>query len=68
MLSQLYEQAVKNWRSTLNGLISAAIAVIVAVCALPPGLRKIAYVLAGLRALVGFLQKDCNASCANATA
>jgi hypothetical protein len=47
-----------NWRTTLNGLLSAAIAVIVAVFALPAGLKVPVYVLAGLRALVGFLQHD----------
>ena len=49
---------VKDWRTTANGLLSATIAVIVAVMVLPPGQRKVVYVLAGLRALVGFVQQD----------
>ena len=45
-------------KSTINGLLSAAIAVIVAVLAIPPGARKVVYVLATLRALNGLFQQD----------
>ena len=47
-----------NWRTTANGLLSALIAVIVAIAALPAGARPYVYALAGLRALVGFIQSD----------
>lgn len=49
---------VKNWRTTVTGLLNAAIACIVAVSVLPPHLAKTVYALAVLHALVGFLSKD----------
>ena len=52
------DKLLANWKTTAQGLLGAAVAVIVAVVALPPGARVVVYVLAGLRALVGFLQKD----------
>lgn len=45
-------------KTTLNGLVSCAIAVIVAVSSLPPGAKWSVVTLAGLRAVVGFMQKD----------
>ena len=45
-------------KTTINGVISAAIAAIVAVTLLPPHLARYVYVLAGLRAVTGYLQKD----------
>jgi hypothetical protein len=45
-------------KTTINGFISAAIAALVAVAALPPHLAIAVYVLAGLRAVNGILQGD----------
>jgi hypothetical protein len=52
------EKLTKNWKTTAQGLLGAAIAVILAVMVLPPGVKPLVIVLAALRALVGFLQKD----------
>lgn len=53
------DNLTKHWKSTATGLLNAAIAVIVAVMAVPPGNpRKGVYVIAGLVALVGYLSKD----------
>jgi len=48
----------KDWKTTLNGLLSAATMVVIAEMAVPAGAKPLVYVLAGLRALVGFVQKD----------
>jgi hypothetical protein len=45
-------------KTTINGFVSAAIAVLVAVAALPKHLAIPVYILAGLRALNGILQSD----------
>jgi hypothetical protein len=45
-------------KTTINGCVSAAIAVAVAVSVLPPHAARIVYVLAALRALSGYLQTD----------
>lgn len=45
-------------KTTVNGIISCAIAVIVAVSSLPPGAKWSVVTLAGLRAALGWLQKD----------
>lgn len=45
-------------KTTVNGIVSAAIAVAVAISVLPPHEAVIVYVLAGLRALSGYLQVD----------
>ena len=53
------DNITKHWKSTATGLLNAAIAVTVAVMAVPPGTtRKGVYVLAGLVALLGCVQKD----------
>jgi hypothetical protein len=53
------DNITKHWRTTLTGLLNAAIAVTVAVMAIPPGtVRKGVYVLAVCTALLGCLQKD----------
>ena len=44
--------------TTRNGLLSAAVAIMVGIYAVPPGSRWIAYALAALRALQGFYQSD----------
>ena len=44
--------------TTRNGLLSAAVAILVGIYAVPPGSRWIAYALAALRALQGFYQSD----------
>lgn len=45
-------------KTTINGILSCAIAVIVAVAALPPKLAIPVYILAALRAAAGYLQQD----------
>jgi hypothetical protein len=45
-------------KTTLSGSVSAAIAVVIALETLPPHAAVIVYVLAALKALNGFLQKD----------
>jgi hypothetical protein len=45
-------------KTTISGFLSAAIAVAVAISVLPPHLATVVYVLAALKALNGFLQKD----------
>lgn len=45
-------------KTTISALISAAIAVVVALSSLPPGAKWTVCVLAALKALNGFLQKD----------
>lgn len=53
------DNITKHWKTTVTGALNAAIAVTVAVMAVPPGTtRKGVYVLAGLMALVGCVQKD----------
>lgn len=52
------DKLLANWKTTANGILSAAIAVIVALAALPPHLRWYVYVLSGLRVLVALKQKD----------
>ena len=49
----------KDWKTTLNGLLSAATMVVIAEMAVPAGAKPLVYVLAGLRALVGLAwQRD----------
>lgn len=45
-------------KTTVNGLVSAAISVVIAIAALPPHLAIPVYILAGLRAYVGISQND----------
>lgn len=48
----------KNWKTTANGLLSAAALVVIAEMAVPTGAKPLVYVLAGLRVLVGLVQTD----------
>jgi hypothetical protein len=52
------EKLTKNWKTTTQGLLGAAIATIIAIMALPQGAKPIVIALAACRALVGFLQTD----------
>lgn len=45
-------------KTTINGLVSCAIGVVVAVSALPPGAKWTVVALSVLRAVSGYLQKD----------
>lgn len=45
-------------KTTLNGLLSAGIAVVTALMVLPPKATALVITLAVLRALIGVLQKD----------
>lgn len=47
-----------HWKTTANGLLSAATMVVLAWMTLPPTASKLVYAAAALRALVGFMQKD----------
>jgi hypothetical protein len=47
-----------HWKTTANGLLSAGIAIVLAVMVLPPTASKCVIALAVLRALSGFMQKD----------
>ena len=49
---------LSQWKTTAAGILSAAIMVMVAVEAMPPGQRKVVYVIAGARTLLGIIQKD----------
>jgi hypothetical protein len=49
---------IKISKTTINGFVSAAIAVAVAVSVLPPHAARVVYVLAALRAISGYLQSD----------
>ena len=49
---------LSQWKTTAAGVLSAAVMVMVAIEAMPPGQRKIAYAIAGARALLGVVQKD----------
>jgi hypothetical protein len=48
----------KNWKTSAIGVMSLAIAMIVAYSALPKGATAAVIALALLRTAVGFLQKD----------
>lgn len=45
-------------KTTVSGALSAGIAVVIALIALPPKASALVIALAVLRALVGYLQKD----------
>lgn len=45
-------------KTTISGLVSAGIAVVVAISVLPPHVAWFVYALAALKALNGLLQKD----------
>jgi hypothetical protein len=47
-----------HWKTTVMGLIGAAIAVLMGITTVPAGSKWIAYALAGLSALLGSIQKD----------
>jgi len=55
---QIDMSKIKISKTTLNGLVSCAIAVVVAIMALPPKAAAAVMVLAALRAISGYLQTD----------